>query len=117
MPSQKIINEVPLSIPEVKEEVARIKERDKELNFRMKKVEESLNVFSKIEAKDAQELYDKIMKLKIPRLKDRHVKKIIDILPMSVEEFRSMLTGSDITLPQDSIKKIIDLIKSYKEKK
>jgi len=117
MSNPEIISETPISIVELKEEFAKIKKRDKVLNFRANKVEEYLNQFVHLKEKQFQELYDKITKLQIPRLKEQHIFKLIDLMPETVDDVKTILQGYTITVNNDNMKKIVDIIKEYITKK
>jgi DNA-directed RNA polymerase subunit F len=110
MSKPEIINEIPISMVELKEELDKIKERDKELNFRANKTEEYINQFIKLDSKKAKELIEKINKLKIPRLKDQHISKIIDILPRKPEDLKAVLQGYTITVNNENLKKVVNVI-------
>lgn len=113
----KLISETPITMAELKEDLKKIKERDKELNFRANKTEEYLNMFSTLDADKARELSDKIKKLDIPRLKDEHITKIVDLLPVSAEEVKSILQGYTVTVNNDNLKKIAETVADYLPKK
>ena len=115
----KIISETPITMAELKEDIKNIKERDKELNFRSQKTEEYLNLFVEISDKQAKEIKEKIEKLNIPRLKLEHIVKVVDIMPQSVEEAKSVLSAYPITITNENLKKIVDVVLQYakKEKK
>lgn len=98
---------------ELKQEVAKIKKRDKELGFRVGKIEEYLNIFVTLNSKQQKELEEKIAKLKIPRLKDTHTKKIVDILPVNLEQLKVVLQGYTLTVTQDNMKKIVKIVADY----
>ncbi|MFH1641314.1 MAG: hypothetical protein ABIC04_00270 [Nanoarchaeota archaeon] len=108
MSDAKILNEIPISMNELREELVKIKNRDNELNFRAGKTEEYLQQSSVI--KNEKELVDKLIKLNIPRLKDQHIKKIIDILPKTVEELKTVLQGYPISINNENLKKIADML-------
>lgn len=98
---------------ELKQEVAKIKKRDKELGFRVGKIEEYLNIFVTLSSKQQKELEEKLEKLKIPRLKDTHIKKIADILPVNLEQLKVVLQGYTLTVTQDNMKKIVKVVADY----
>jgi len=107
----EIISETPINVYELKEELVKIKKRDKELNFRAQKTEEHLA--SAAEHKDAAKLFDKLNKLGISRLRDIHIHKIIDIMPASVKDLKIILQGYTVSVSNENMKKIVDaLIKS-----
>ena len=109
-----IVSEVPMDAYQLKKELERIKKRDKELDFRAAKTEEYLNQVAPYS--NADQLFDKLMKLEIPRLKEAHVHKIIDIMPSTAKDLKVILQGYTLTVNNDSIKKIVDAISEFIEK-
>lgn len=112
----QVISETPINMHQLRKEIERIKKRDNELNFRAAKTEEYLHQTAS-DIKNQEELFDKIMKLNIPRLREQHVHKIIDLTPTTVNELKTVLQGYTITLNNESIKKIVDTINEFLEKK
>ena len=115
MANVQIISETPMNIYQLKKEFERIKKRDNELNFRAAKTEDYLNHV--ITLKNADELFDKITQLNIPRLKEQHIHKLIDVLPINLNELKVVLQSYTITVNNDSMKKIVDTINEFSEKK
>lgn len=111
MANTEIINEVPLTMAEVKERLEEIKKRDKELKPRALKTYEYLSKFVDIKAKDAIKIKEGLLKLQIPRLKERHINKIIDIMPKDMETLKLIFVGENITLKQDDLDKILNALK------
>ena len=110
MSKPQIISETPLALSELKEEITAIKKRDKELGFRAVKTEEYLQTFGKLDTSKAKELYKKIDNLKIPRLRDLHLVKIIDVMPKTLEDLKVVLQGYTLTINNTNLKKIVDVI-------
>ena len=116
MANEKIISETPLPMAELKEELARIKKRDETLNFRAEKTEEYLSQFNVLDEKEAKELHKKIEALDIPRLRPEHIVKLIDLLPVTPDEVKSILQGYTITVTKENLKRVADVIQeSVKE--
>ena len=115
MADMQIISETPINIYQLKKELEKIKKRDNELNFRAARTEDYLNQVASV--KNADELFDKILKLNVPRLKEQHIHKIIDITPTTVNELKVVLQSFTITINNDSMKKIVDAINEFLEKK
>jgi len=113
MTKPTIISEKPITMAEVKGQIAKIKKRDKELNFRSSRTEEYLNVFVKLENKKAEELKKKLAKLGVPRLGDEHIVKITDILPKTVDELKILIQGYPLTITKENMKKIVDAVKEF----
>ena len=115
MGDMQIISETPVNMHQLKKELEKIKKRDKELNFRAARTEEYLNQIAAL--KNADELFEKLVKLNIPRLKEQHIHKIIDITPATVNELKTVLQSYTITVNNESMKKIVDIINEFLEKK
>ena len=115
MTDMQIVSEVPINLYELKKDLDRIKKRDRELNFRANRTEEYLNDIAIL--KNTEELFDKLIKLNIPRLKEQHIHKIIDITPTTLNEIKAVLQGYTVTLSNESMKKIVDAINEFLEKK
>lgn len=112
----KILREVPVSASEVKEELKRIKERDNELNFRAQKTEDYLNQQVTLDAKKIKELQGKLEKLSIPRIKEQHIAKILDIMPATDKDVMVILQGYAITITKENAKKIADTVAEFVKK-
>ena len=115
MADAQIISENPMNMYQLKKELERIKKRDNELNFRAARTEEYLNQIAV--HKNADELFDKLTHLNIPRLKEQHIHKIIDITPTTVNDLKAVLQGYTLTVNNESMKKIVDTISEFLEKK
>ena len=117
MSKPEILSESPINIVDLKHEIEKIKKRDKELNFRAERTEEYLQHVVHISQQKGKELYEKIEKLGIPRLKEVHIHKIIDTMPATVEGLKSVLQGYVVTVTNENLKKIADIVEEFSEKK
>jgi len=108
---EKILSQTPMNMVELAEEIKKIKKREGELNFRANKTEEYLNYFVNLKKEDAEELYKAIEKLKIPRIRDQHIHKLIDILPATETDVKNVLSAYPITINKENLKKIAAVIK------
>ncbi|MAG45488.1 MAG: hypothetical protein CMH63_01805 [Nanoarchaeota archaeon] len=113
MSNTKLISETPISLTELREKLGKIEKRDKELTFRGNKVKDYLNKLVKLDYKQVSELREKILALDIPRIKDRQITKIIDILPSDVEDVKAIFTGETTTITPENIEKIVSAVKDY----
>ncbi len=109
----KILEETPISVYDLRKEMKKIKKRDTELSLRTGKTEEYVNQFATLKEKDAEDLEKEIEKMEIPRLRDLHIKKILDLLPASVEELKVILQGYALTITKENMQKIISAIEKY----
>lgn len=113
----RIIKESSITMVEVKQDIENIKKRDKEPNLRVQKTEEYLNLFVHLKSEKLKELKEKIGKLDVPRLKEEHIDKIIDILPSDIEDLKSLLQGYTITVSKENMQKIIEVINDVAKEK
>jgi len=111
MSKPEIIEESALSMFELKE-ILQKNQKQKELNFRANKTLEYLQEFVHMKKDVYQEFKDKLHKLNIPRLKDEHIVKIIDVVPRSAEEVKSLLSGYTVSVSNENLKKIVDVVNS-----
>ncbi|MGM5482967.1 MAG: hypothetical protein ACQESF_05875 [Nanobdellota archaeon] len=109
----EIIEEKPIPMFELKSDLGKIKKRDDELNFRSQKTEEYLNVFVKLGPRKGKELVNEIKALEIPRLKEDHIFKIVDIMPTDVESLKLVLHGYTLSVSKENMKKIVKVIKDF----
>jgi DNA-directed RNA polymerase subunit F len=117
MPEIKIIEEKPISMAELKEEIKDIKKRDTELSFRTAKVAEQVDVLKIVKPKDAEEIFAKIQKLGVPRLKDAYIYKIVDLTPQSPLELKNIVQSYSLTVTNENIDKILEVVAEYVPKR
>ena len=117
MSNPKIISETPLSMATIKEDLSNIRQRDGELSFRATKTEEYLSQFVKITKKDSDKLYKELEDLNIPRLKDVHYIKIIDLLPITEDDVKAIIQSYPVTISQENAKKIAKTVAEFMENK
>ena len=113
----KTISQAPITLAELKEEVVKIKERDKEPSIRITRMEDYLNAFVEITPQQGKELQAAISKLAINRLKDEQIAKIVDLLPKTANELKLIMQGSTVTLTNDAVSKIVETVNEFLAKK
>ncbi len=113
MSKPDIIEKQPITVSELKSILKSLKKRDEELSFRAGKAEDYVNHVSSLAKKDVDELKKKIAALEIPRLKDDHITKMIDLLPRTVAEAKVILQGYTLTVSADNLNKILGVLKDY----
>lgn len=111
MPNPQFIEEAPLTLVEVKETLEKIEKSNPELNYRANKTKEYLNTFVEISKEKKEELAKKLLALKLVRLKEAQIAKIIDLLPKTTEELKVILQAYPLTLPKTDQESIVSLVK------
>ena len=113
MPSSIVLEERPINLAELKATLDNIEKRDTKLGFRSTKTKEYLKKFSKLEEKKADELMQKIKALDIPRIKDRQIIKIIDLLPTELDEIRMIFSNETTSISPENMQQILNVVKEY----
>lgn len=107
-----IKNEIPLSLINVKEKLEEIKKRDKALSQKASRTVEYAERFTKINKKQAVEINKKIQELNISRIKDKHIAKLTDLMPDDIDSLRIIFASENLTLKQEDLQKILEIIKN-----
>lgn len=112
-----IIDEKPITMAEVKEELENNAKKFGVLNFRATKTKEYVDEFQTLKTKEAKEIAKKIAELNIPRLRDLHICKIVDLMPHKIEMVKLIFQGTPLTITDDNCKKILKIVEEYLPKK
>lgn len=75
-------------------------------------VQSFIKKFSKLKLSEAKKLREKIEEMKLLKMKDWHIAKILDILPEDEESLNKIFT--EISLDEDESKKILELLKEFR---
>lgn len=94
---------MPLSLSEVTE-LSGDSEKEKELK-------KFIKGFVKLKPEKAKELREDLRNLGLLKLKEEHMVKIVDFLPEDASDVNKII--SDISLDQDEINKILEIVKKY----
>ncbi|MEE9525819.1 MAG: hypothetical protein V3V78_04410 [Candidatus Woesearchaeota archaeon] len=116
MAKPEIIEEHAINMVQLKAELDGIKKRDKELGIIANKTEEYLNQFVSLSPKQAEELEKKLRGLNISRLKDEFIIKIIDTMPTTVDDLKTLLQGYVVSINQEAMKQVIGVVNEFVKK-
>ncbi len=105
-----VMEEAPIAMADLKAQLAAVQSEDVPLSFRGEKTKAYLENFSEHEAKETAEYAEKIRALEIPRLKERHVVKVLDVMPKDLDSIRLLFSNETITIKEEDLKKILDVI-------
>ena len=88
----------------------------KEETEKAKDVVNFIKKFTKLNITKAREIRKELEDLNFFGLKQEELVKIIDLMPEDTEDLRKILASSDLSLKQDEMQKILEIIKKYKTK-
>ncbi len=111
--ARKILSQTATTASEIHALMHQIRDRDKELGFRAQKTIDYLDSLKPLSAEKARQLFDKLAKLEVPRLRDLHFYKLIDLMPTSAKDVKTILQGYNVTVTQENCKKIADTIAEF----
>ena len=104
-----VLEENPIALTDLKTELDKI-EKEGTLSFRGEKTKQYLDMFAQTDKKDLKKIREEIINLNIPRLKERHITKILDIMPTDLDSIKMLLSGETLTINDDDLRKIINVI-------
>ena len=110
MPNITIVEEQPLTIIEMKEKLAVVEKRDKEMSMKAQKTKTYLAAYAP-KTNKVEGYKKKLLDLQISRLKERHMVKLIDLMPKDIDEIRTIFAGENLTLKQEDLTKILQTLK------
>ncbi len=99
-----ILEMKPLSMPEAKELLGSLEDKEDLIA--------QINKFTKLKPEDAKELREDLQKLDMIKVKPEHLVKIIDLLPEDASDLNKVF--SEVSLDENEIKKILEIVKKYK---
>ena len=111
MAAPQFTEEKPLALAEVKAILHTLGKRDEEVNYLSNKAKEYLEQFQPVSEKKREELYAKLVGLNLVRLKEEHFCKIIDFLPKTVEELKTVLQSYPLSLSKTDQESIVAAIR------
>ncbi len=103
----------PISLASVKS-VLKNREKDGELHYEQKLALEHASKFGNLTEKDVSALVAELMKLEIPRFKEKHATKIADFMPEDVDVIKTIFAKESLTLKKEQIQQILDIVAKYR---
>lgn len=110
----KVLEESALTMAEVKQVLEEAKKKEGELNFRAAKTLDYLGNVPLLDAKLAKKLKEELEAMNLPRIKDSHIAKLIDLTPINAEDVRMILQSYTLSLSQENRQKIADAFEKIK---
>jgi len=98
-----ILEQKPLNLAEVKKYIKDSEDNKEILGF--------LKKFAKLNEKDSGKLKEEIEGLKLIKLNESHIIKIVDFLPEDKEDLGKVLI--DVSLDENEINSIVEIVKKY----
>lgn len=84
-----------------------------ELNFRANKTLEYLQQVPVVKKKDGEKIVAELMKLEISRFKELHAHKLVDTMPKTVDEIKSVLSAYTVTVTKENLDRINEVLSKF----
>lgn len=110
MSNYKVISSKPIPNSAVLE---KLKKKGEELTYREEKSIEYLKKTVKNSSKNFEKIREELEKLELPRIDEKQYIKIIEIMPKTGTELRSIISNSGMVLVDENVTKILDILKKY----
>ncbi|MFH0961858.1 MAG: RNA polymerase Rpb4 family protein [archaeon] len=91
------------------------REKEGELHYEQKLALEYSKKFSRVDEKEAQEIIDALAKLEIPRFKERHAVKLIDVLPEDRTGVKAIFSKESISPNNEQTDAILKVLGKYRK--
>ena len=114
MTHPEFVGEKPVSLADVKAMLQHIEKRDVELGYVSTKCKEYLDSVIQLPIEQKEALYGKLVGLNLTRLKEENFIKIVDFLPMSVQELKVVLQAYPLSLPKKDQESIVAIVREFK---
>ena len=101
----------PVSLSEVKNILRKVEKDREELNYEQRTALEHANMFAKLPVKKTEEMIKELLKIEF--IQEFHAYKIADILPKNQDDVRTIFAKERITLNENKIKDIINIVSKY----
>ncbi len=111
----EVVKESATNTSRVKAMLSATKAEEGELNYRAQKTLDAMEQCAVIDKASAEKLAKKIEELAVPRLKELHVHKIIDVLPTSAKDVKTLLQSYSLTITNENLQKIADACAEMKK--
>ena len=105
-------NVKPVSLSEVKTILKKINKEREEMIYEQKIAYEHANKFAKLPVKKTEELIKELLKLEF--IQEINAYKIADILPVTDDDVKTIFAKERITINENDIKKILEIVNKYK---
>jgi len=101
----------PVSLSEVKNILSKVSKDREEMLYEQRIALEHAQTFAKLPVKKTNDMIKELMKLEF--LEQVNAYKIADLLPNTKDDIKTIFAKERITLGEDNIKKILEIVGKY----
>lgn len=112
MANYEVINQKPIHSSNVYEEIVS-KSQNREQTYREEKILDYLKKTNKLSKTNFELAFKELVALEIPRIEEKHLVKILEIMPKNGTELRAIISHGGVVVVDDVVTQILDVIKKY----
>jgi DNA-directed RNA polymerase subunit F len=114
MPELKIVKSQTMTLGHIASDV-KPKTKKEEITPIQQKVLDHSVKFSKLNKSEELKLVEELKALEVPRMTEEHIATMVNILPKSVNELRTVFAGSKTTIAPENLEKIQNTLSKYEK--
>lgn len=105
-------NERYVSLAEVKDILKKTQERRGELSYEQKIALRHAEAFVRLSVDETRKMVEELLQ-NVDKIEERHAYKIADLLPTHEEDVKLIFAKERVTLEEEDIKKILEIVGKY----
>ena len=60
-----------------------------------------------------KEIIEKLKALNVPRVREQHIYKLVDVMPTTAADIKTALQGYAVTITNDNLQKMAEVVAAY----
>ncbi|MFT4243917.1 MAG: hypothetical protein ACMXYB_00490 [Candidatus Woesearchaeota archaeon] len=113
MANYEIINKKPMYSSTIIDDLI-LKSQSRELTYREEKVLQYLKKFNKLSNEDFQKALQELKDLKIARIEENQLFKLLEIMPQTGTELRAIVSHGGVVLVDETVNDILSILNQYR---
>ena len=113
MPELKIIKSIKMSLGQIAEALKPGK-KEELIPVQQKAFDHAVK-FSKLNKSQELKLTEELKSLEVPRMTEEHIVTIVDLVPRSISELKTVFAGTKTTIAPENIDKIQKTLSKYEK--
>lgn len=114
MPELKILKSEPFTMASLAEEMKPKSKKETITPIQQKVLDHSVK-FSKLNKSRELKLFEELKALEVPRITEEHIATIVNLMPKSINELRTVFAGSKTTVAPENLEKIQQTVSKYEK--
>ena len=114
MPELKIVKSRMMGLGEIAETIKPKTKKDELEPIQQKAMDHAIK-FSKLNKSQELKLTEELKSLEVPRMTEEHIVAIVDLIPRSISELKTIFAGTKTTIAPENLDKIQQTLSKYEK--